>query len=304
VPAEVLAMAEAKLVELAADHGPKELARLAEKILEVVAPELFEDHDRRLLEKAERDADRATRLTLKKRGDGSTDLRARIPDAVATRLKTYLDAFTSPRHQAMTNTHATTDDGADDGTGCAVPPPEPMLDPATGKRLPAERVRGVAFCSLLEAIDPDRLPQHGGQATTLVVTMPLADLQKGVGVGTLPDGTTLSPGQFRRLACTADLVPAVLGGDSEVLDLGRTDRYFTGKQRLAKAIENPYCRAEGCTVPATWSEGHHKRPWANGGRTDYDDLVPLCGWHHHRAHDEHYTVEYLPNGDVRFHRRR
>jgi hypothetical protein len=97
VPAEVLAMAEAKLVELAADHGPKELARLAEKILEVVAPELFEDHERRLLEKAERNADRATRLTLKKRGDGSTDLRARIPDAIATRLRTYLDAFTSPR---------------------------------------------------------------------------------------------------------------------------------------------------------------------------------------------------------------
>jgi hypothetical protein len=30
----------------------------------------------------------------------------------------------------------------------------------------------------------------------------------------------------------------------------------------------------------------------------------LCPWHHHRAHDDSYLTKKLPNGDVRFHRRR
>ena len=68
------------------------------------------------------------------------------------------------------------------------------------ERLPHEVRLGQAFCSLLETIDPKRLPLHGGDATTMVVTVDLAEA--------------------RRLACTAGVVPVVLGGESEVLDLG------------------------------------------------------------------------------------
>jgi len=63
------------------------------------------------------------------------------------------------------------------------------------------------------------------------------------------------------------------------------------------------CQAWGCTVPADWCEAHDKNAWARGGRTDLDDLVFLCPWHHHRAEDPAHLTEYLPNGDVRFHRR-
>ena len=97
----------------------------------------------------------------------------------------------------------------------------------------------------------------------------------------------------------------VLGGKSEVLDQGRARRLFTAAQRKALAVRDQGCRAEGCDIPAAWCEAHHfDRPWAADGRTDLADGKLLCSWHHHRAHDDRYHHLLLPNGDVRFHRRR
>ncbi|MET1060890.1 MAG: hypothetical protein ABWX84_14915, partial [Nocardioides sp.] len=41
------------------------------------------------------------------------------------------------------------------------------IDEADGRRVPADQRRGQAFCALLESVDPDRLPLHGGTATTV-----------------------------------------------------------------------------------------------------------------------------------------
>jgi hypothetical protein len=207
-----------------------------------------------------------------------------VPQSTAARLKGYLESFSSPRHDNAT-------------------PGEGLLDPATGKRLPTERVRGLASCALLESADPHRMPLQGGDATTCVVTMKLSDLQRDTGVGTLPDGTPLTPGEFRRLACTAGIIPAVLGGDSDVLDLGRTSRLYRRRQRRAMTITQPTCRAQGCTIPAEWCEAHDRQAWANGGRTDLNDGVLLCPWHHHRAHDPDYDIEHHTDGRVRFTKR-
>ena len=119
----------------------------------------------------------------------------------------------------------------------------------------------------------------------------------------LSSGHTMSPGEFRRLACNADLIPAVLGGDSEILDLGRSQRLFKQAQRKAMALRDRRCRADGCDIPAAWCEAHHLTPWSRGGKTDLRDGVLLCSWHHHRAHDARYDLRRLPNGDLRFRRR-
>ncbi len=272
---EVLAKAEAHLVAEAAHHGPRDLRLLGRKILEVVAPEVYELEEGRQLEAEERRARERTSLSLKRLGDGTTRVVIRLPDADAARLRTYLEAFTSPRHQER---------GEVD-------------------RIPAFRRMGAAFCSFLEAADPRRLPVHGGDATTMIVTIPLEDLHKELSAAGITAGERISAAEARRLACTAEIVPAVLGGRSEVLDLGRGSRLFKPAQRKAMVIRDRECRAEGCTVPATWCEAHHWTPWSRGGRTDLRDGVLLCSWHHHRAHDPAYSGERMPNGDVRFRRR-
>jgi len=305
---ELLGQAEAHLVAQAAHFTPQQLRRLGEKILEVIAPDAFEDQERKNLQDAQRRANAATRLNFRKRGDGSTDIHARVPDSVAARLAAYLDAFTNPRKPDPTDpTPADPAKGAGNGSGNGSGDGSgdgPITDPATGQRIPAERRRGHAFCALLEALDPDALPIHGGNATTLVVTIDWTHLHTGTGGATLADGTRISAGEARRLACTAGIIPAVLGADSEVLDLGRLSRLFSAAQKRALGIAHPTCRAEGCTIPAKWCEAHHfTDPWCQGGRTDLADGKLLCNWHHHRAHDDTYDTLHLPNGDVRFHKR-
>jgi hypothetical protein len=130
-----------------------------------------------------------------------------------------------------------------------------------------------AFGQLLETIDPDRLPAHGGDATTLIVTVGLDQLRKELGTAELA-GTTITAaditaaditagditvGEARRLACTATIIPAVLGGNSEPLDLGRARRLFSPAQRKALRIRDQHCRAAGCTVPAAWWLSRNRR---------------------------------------------
>ncbi|HWU22679.1 MAG TPA: DUF222 domain-containing protein, partial [Nocardioides sp.] len=115
--------------------------------------------------------------------------------------------------------------------------------------------------------------------------------------------TVISASEARRLACTAKIVPAVLGGKSEILDLGRARRLYSPPQRKAMRLRDKRCRAEGCSIPAAWCEAHHLKPWSQGGRTDLADGVLLCSHHHHRAHDTRYTTTKLATGDYRFHRR-
>ncbi|HWI44484.1 MAG TPA: HNH endonuclease signature motif containing protein, partial [Nocardioides sp.] len=92
-------------------------------------------------------------------------------------------------------------------------------------------------------------------------------------------------------------------GQGEILDLGRARRLHTPAQRRAIRLRDQRCRSEGCTIPATWCEVHHLKPWSQGGRTNLGDGVCLCSHHHHRTHDPAYTHHRLPNGDLRFHRR-
>ncbi len=276
---------EEQLVALAADWAPKDLRVLGRKILEAIDPEVADAHEARTLEEAERRAHETASLSFTRLGDGSTRVSAQMPDAAANRLATYLDAFTSPRHQT------------------AVGGEPPVSSPDS--RGPIRVQRGHAFMTLLEHLDPARLPAHGGDATAIFVTIGVDELCARLGVATVlgHDIDRISASEARRLACSAQLIPAVLGTDGEVLDLGRTSRLFSRAQRKALRIRDQGCRAEGCGIPAAWTEAHHKDPWAGGGATDLANGICLCSFHHHRAHDDAYTTEYLPNGDVRYRRR-
>ncbi|RNM16318.1 HNH endonuclease signature motif containing protein [Nocardioides pocheonensis] len=278
VPADVVSGAQAQLVAYAAEFGPRDLRILGRRILDVVAPEVAEAAEARALEAEERRAAESTTLSLTPYGDGTTRVRGQLPDATAHRLATYLDAFTSPRRS---------EDRA------VVPGP-------------IERRRGRAFCALLEHLDPDQLPVHGGDATTVMVTMTLDQLRSDLATAGLISGDDhrITAAEARRLACTAGIVPVVLGGASEVLDLGRTSRLFSRAQRKALRVRDRRCRARGCSIPATWCEAHHLKPWARGGATDLADGVLLCSFHHHRAHDPAVDVRRCPDGELELRRAR
>lgn len=281
---ELASEAEATLVGYAASYRPRELRRLARRILDVVAPEIAEAEEAKRLEAEERRAKERESLRYRDNPDGTSDVWWRCPTAVRKRLWGYLEAMTAPRREAAT--------GAGGG--------------GDGEQVPRTKEYAAAFAALLENLDPDGLPRHGGGATTILVTMTLDQLRAelataGVVVG---DGDlAISAAEARRMACQAGIIPMVLGGKGEILDLGRQARLHKPYQRIAIRARDRCCRAEGCDIPAAWCEIHHRKPWSDGGTTTVDDGVCLCPHHHHRLHDTAYRHAWLPNGDVRFHRR-
>ena len=146
------------------------------------------------------------------------------------------------------------------------------------------------------------LPRHGGKATTVSVIIPWETLRQDLdkaGIVVTSTGDRITIGEGRRLACQAGILPAVMGGESEVLDLGRESRLFKPHQRKAMNLRDKECTTVGCSVPAEFCDAHHKVPWSKGGKTDLEDGKLLCPFHHHRAHDPGWLTHHHPNGSTR-----
>ena len=95
-----------------------------------------------------------------------------------------------------------------------------------------------------------------------------------------------APATARRLACDAGIIPMVLGGDSQPLDMGRRRYRITPAQRRALIVRDGGCVWPGCDRPPSWCEAHHLDEWIrDDGPTDLDNLALLCSRNHHDVHE-------------------
>ncbi|WP_253945275.1 HNH endonuclease signature motif containing protein [Nocardioides sp. zg-DK7169] len=269
---EVRLKAEEFLLEQAREHDAITLRRLAKRLVEVAAPEQADAAEAARLEREEAAARAAARLTMSDDEHGKTHGRFTIPTHHAAMLRAALLAIAAPKHQHAVN-----------GAGVA-----------GAERRPGPERMGQAFCDYLERYPTDRLPEAGGVAATIVVTMPLESLLGGLRAAHLHTGETISATEARRLACEAGLVPAVLDGQGRPLDVGRRRRLHTRTHRIALAIRDGGCTAEGCDWPPGLCHAHHDQPWSRGGATSVANGRLLCPRHHARAHDPAYDTGACP----------
>ncbi len=120
------------------------------------------------------------------------------------------------------------------------------------------------------------------------------------------DGPGLPTSVAERLACSGRIRTAVRGreegGRSDVLDLGRSHRLVTSRQcRAPKVRDGDHCAYPVCRRRAGL-EAHHVQHWLYGGRTDLDNLIPLCKAHHLAHHKGEFSIRPLGRGRFRFHR--
>ncbi|NUR70997.1 MAG: DUF222 domain-containing protein, partial [Hamadaea sp.] len=161
--------------------------------------------------------------------------------------------------------------------------------------------RADALIELCERIlHAGELPDNGGQKPHLTVTLPWEQLKAKVGAGLLDTGDLLTPETVRRLACDAVIIPAVLGGDGQVLDVGRARRLIDGPLRRALVLRDRGCAFPGCDRPPQWCDGHHVQAWADGGTTCLANSVLLCGFHHREIHHGHWQVRIRTDGFPEF----
>jgi hypothetical protein len=195
-------------------------------------------------------------------------------------LKKALLAIAAPKHQAATEAAG------------------PL-----GGRVAAPLRMGLAFLEYLETYPTDRLPHAGGLDATLVVTLDLDTLLGGLKPATTDLDVMITAGEARRLACGAGIIPTVLGGKSQVLDVGRKARFHNKAQRTAMALRDRGCTALGCDWPPGMCHAHHNQPWSTGGSTSVETGRLLCPRHHSFAHHPKYQMDDAGHGKVSFHRR-
>jgi hypothetical protein len=254
---EVLTQAEKHLVTVADGFDAKHLKVLGRHVLTVVAPDVGEAHEAKLLENEERRAAERTRLTFAADGHGMVHGRFSIPTLHGAMLAKAIQALTWARQDPAEVRHSR---------------PTPVA-------------AGQAFIELLERMDAKDLPSVGGVGATVVVTMTIDSLMGGLAAAALDTGEVISASAARRLACEAGVIPMVLGGKSEVLDVGRRRRFHTRAQRLAIAQRDKTCVVGGCDAPPSRCHVHHVIPWSEGGGTSVKDGRLYCSAHHAMVHD-------------------
>jgi hypothetical protein len=116
------------------------------------------------------------------------------------------------------------------------------------------------------------------------------------------DAHPIPPAAVRRLACDADLIPVVLDGHGHTLDVGRARRTATPAQRTALRAMYRTCGHPHCTVRFGDCEIHHVTPWHPTGRSDLDNLLPLCGQHHHLVHEGGWRLTLDPDRTIHLQR--
>jgi hypothetical protein len=350
--------AEAVMVQHARDLSPRQLRLAGKALLAVVAPEVADAHEERLLDAEERRARERMRFSMSDDGHGTTRGTFVLPTLYAMMLRKMLMALAAPKHQRAEAAKRRTSDTADsadpgesletadsteilDPAECAeaadaadtadtaetLDVAEPATEPAEATpdvaetealadhgtaeeaeeelppwRQPTPQRMGQALAELIERFAGGDLPEAGGMAATIVVTMTLDQLQGGPGAAQLDTGDRITAGQARRLACQAGIIPLVLGGKSVPLDVGRRRRFHDRYQRLVIQRRDQTCTVHGCDVPGWLCHFHHDPPWGQGGGTSVEHGRMLCPRHHHQVHDPSYQTTHRADGRVELHR--
>lgn len=263
LPAAAVAQAQELLVGFADDHNAVELRRLTGRLVEVLDPEGADVRESTRLEREHRLALRNRHLRFVHDHQGSVLIRGSLPVAEAEPFIRIIDAYAAAGRRGLDR-----------------------LDPLAEHRTPA-MWRADALLAMLQHHGQDALaPSHGGDRPRVVVTLSYDKLVKAARDGGLlsgglaGSGDPVDAGTLRRWLCDADVLPVVLGGSSEVLDVGRSERCVTPAIRTALEARDGGCIFPGCDAAPRDCHAHHIVPWWTGGVTAVRNLVLVCPHHH------------------------
>src|SRR5450759_4049615 len=250
----------------AADRLPAEKLRgMTDQILDQVAPAAKDTAEQRQAKLELRDRRAMARRCLRfgVPEDGAIEFRGSLPVVDGVRLKGLVESIAARDYRAAKDIA--------DRASLAVTPDQRLAD-ALLKVVAAAEGSGAEGGGA-------GIPAGATQITVLMREQDLLD--RAAGRGLLANGTEVSAGELRRLMCDAGFIPLVLGGTSEILDLGRMRRLASPALRHAVGLRDGHCAFPSCEVPLHRCELHHIQPWQDGGPTSLDNLVAVCVRHHH-----------------------
>lgn len=153
----------------------------------------------------------------------------------------------------------------------------------------ADAMVEMASQALGRESDPDR--------STVVVHVSAAVLSGDAGVGYTDDDALVPARTVRRMLCDGRIQVQLDGDDGRPLGVGRAQRTIPPwLQRIVRKRDRT-CRFPGCRRQR-WVHSHHMVHWADGGPTDIDNLITLCGFHHRVLHEEGWSVRFDEHGKL------
>ncbi len=124
---------------------------------------------------------------------------------------------------------------------------------------------------------------------TILVHAPAEALQSEDRSGQVGSHGVVAGAALQRLACEAWLQVVVEDGTGNPLALGRARREpSAGMLRLLRHRDRE-CRFPGCGS-RSYLKAHHIEWWSRGGRTDLDNLVMICTFHHRLVHEHGWRI--------------
>ena len=133
---------------------------------------------------------------------------------------------------------------------------------------------------------------------TLVVHFAAADVAAGLTSGHIGE-RIIGREELLRIACDSRLQPAIDDPDGVTVGVGRTTRKIPAWLRRLVDGRDGGCRFPSCGR-TRWTHAHHLVHWANGGPTNLDNLLTLCGFHHRLIHRKKWRIDGHPAGRLTF----
>lgn len=273
--------AVARIVAAAENLDVDKLLRLARHAREELDAAALVDRER-----AQRDA-RSFRLTTLP--DGMTRATWMLDPESAAQVRELVERATTPKRRGVHFVETISERDHADG--------EKAARIAEDERTPDQYASDALLHLLVAGADADSSMILGTGAPQVRVLVTAADLVRGEGSGSLestqgsPEGTVVALPTVQRLLCGGVQTPILIGSTGQPLDVGRTQRLFTPRQRVALAARDGGCRWPGCERPPSWCEAHHINEWERDrGRTDVDVGILLCRHHHLLLHDHGWQI--------------
>lgn len=166
-------------------------------------------------------------------------------------------------------------------------------DPRTNEQLEYDLLVDVLRAgAVAEAADVFGVRQPGVRMVIVKdQSGPRDPLGRMIATGHAEDGGDTLPGTIiDRTLCQHGSIDVTVDNRGNPLDLGREQRLFSARQKLALAIRDGGCAGIGCPVPAAYCESHHIDHVAHGGRTDIDRGILLCRFHHMQLHNNGWRI--------------